>query len=143
LGGLILLVAGLFVVSSASAGLQFFLMGWTGQHVMRRLRVELFRHLHRLSLGYYSTHEVGGVMSRITNDMETLQQALGFALVSVIGGSLLIVWIAVQMLRLSLPYALLSMLVLPLMLAVTLWLSNQARKAFRTTRAEIGGVHAD
>src|SRR5262245_11932509 len=107
LGGLILIVVGLFVVSSVAAGLQFYLMGWTGQHVMRRLRVELFRHLHRLSLGYYSTHEVGGVMSRITNDMETLQQALGFALVSVVSGSLLIVWIALEMLALSVPYALL------------------------------------
>jgi ATP-binding cassette subfamily B protein len=143
LGGLILLVVGLFVVSSAAAGLQFFLMGWTGQHVMRQLRTELFRHLHRLSLGYYSTHEVGGVMSRITNDMETLQQALGFALVSVVGGSLLIVWIAVRMLTLSVPYALLSMIVLPLMLGVTLWLSSQARKAFRATRVEIGRVNAD
>src|SRR5262245_46002839 len=107
LGGLILLIVGLFVVSSAAAGLQFFLMGWTGQHVMRGLRTELFHHLHRLSLGYYSTHEVGGVMSRITNDMETLQQALGFALVSVVSGSLLIVWIALEMLALSVPYALL------------------------------------
>jgi ATP-binding cassette, subfamily B, multidrug efflux pump len=143
LGGLVLLVVGLFVVSSATAGLQFYLMGWTGQRLMRRLRSELFRHLHRLSLGYYSTHEVGGVMSRITNDMETLQQALGFALVSVIGGSLLIVWIAAQMLVLSVPYALLSMLVLPLMLGVTLWLSDRARRAFRATRVEIGRVNAD
>jgi ATP-binding cassette subfamily B protein len=143
LGGLILLVVLLFVVSSAASGLQFFLMGWVGQHVMRQLRTELFRHLHRLSLGYYATHEVGGVMSRITNDMETLGQALGFALVAVVGGSLLIVWIAIQMLALSVPYALLSMVVLPLMLGVTLWLSGQARKAFRTTRVEIGRVNAD
>src|ERR671938_1575433 len=47
------------------------------------------------------------------------------------------------MLRLSVPYALLSMLVLPLMLGATLWLSSQARKAFRTTRVEIGRVNAD
>jgi ATP-binding cassette subfamily B protein len=143
LGGLILLVAALFVVSSAAAGLQFYLMGWIGQHVMRQLRNELFRHLHRLSLGYYAAHEAGGVMSRITNDMETLQQALGFALVAVVGGALLIVWIGVQMLALSVPYALLSMVVLPLMLGVTLWLSGQARAAFRATRVEIGRVNAD
>src|SRR5262249_24590916 len=143
LGGLILLVVGLFVVSSLAAGLQFFAMGWTGQHVMRRLRTDLFRHLHRLSLGYYSTHEVGGVMSRITNDMETLQQTLRLPLVSGRRGALLVIWIAVQMLRLSVPYALLSMIVLPLMLGVTLWLSSQARKAFRATRVEIGRVNAD
>src|SRR4051794_34533212 len=98
LGGLILLIVGLFVASSATAGLQFYLMGWTGQHVLRQLRVELFRHLHRLSLGYYARNEVGGLMSRLTNDMETLAQAVGFALVSVVSGGLLIVWIAVEML---------------------------------------------
>jgi len=85
LGGLILIVVGLYVLSSACSGLQFYLMSWAGQHVLRRLRVELFRHLQRLSLGYYSRNEAGGVMSRITNDMDTLQQTLGFALVSVVG----------------------------------------------------------
>ena len=60
-------------------GLQFFLMSWAGQHVLRNIRSELFRHLHRLSLGYYAQHEAGAVMSRITNDTDTLQQALSFA----------------------------------------------------------------
>jgi ATP-binding cassette subfamily B protein len=118
-------------------------MSWTGQRVLRRLRTQLFSHLHRLSLSYYARHEAGGVMSRITNDIDTLQQALSFALVSVAGGALLVVWIAIKMLSLSVPYALLSMIVLPLMLAVTLWLSSQARKAYRTTRVEIGRVNAD
>src|SRR5581483_51833 len=129
--GLILLVAGLYLASSAMSGLQFYLMSWAGQHVLRRLRVELFQHLQRLSIGYYTRNEAGGVMSRITNDMDTLQQVLGFALVSVAGGAVLIVWIAVQMLLLSPPYALLSMAVLPLMALTTSWLSGQARKAFR------------
>ncbi|HZR00114.1 MAG TPA: ABC transporter ATP-binding protein [Chloroflexota bacterium] len=141
--GLILLVAGLYLASSAMSGLQFYLMSWAGQHVLRRLRVELFQHLQRLSIGYYTRNEAGGVMSRITNDMDTLQQVLGFALVSVAGGAVLIVWIAVQMLLLSPPYALLSMAVLPLMALTTSWLSGQARKAFRTTRVEIGRVNAD
>ncbi|HEY3082177.1 MAG TPA: ABC transporter ATP-binding protein [Chloroflexota bacterium] len=143
LGQLILLVVGLYVVGSAAGGLQFFLMSWTGQHVLRRLRAELFRHLHGLSLSYYDAHEAGAVMSRLTNDLDTLQQALSFALVSVVGGALLVLWIALQMLALSVPYALLSMAVLPVMLGVTLWLSGQARKAFRTTRVEIGRVNAD
>jgi len=143
LGGMILLVAGLYVAGSVAGGLQFFLMTWAGQRVLNSLRVALFRHLHRLSLGFYSRNEVGSVMSRITNDMDTLQQAIGFALVSVTGGALLIVWLLVKMLTLSVPYALLSMVVLPAMVGVTLWLSSHARKAFRVTRVEIGKVNAD
>jgi ATP-binding cassette subfamily B multidrug efflux pump len=133
----------LFLAGSLAGGLQFFLMTWAGQRVLRRLREEVFRHLHRLSLGYYNRNEAGGVMSRITNDMDTMQQAINYALVNVTGGSLLIVWILFKMLSLSVPYALLSMTVLPLMLGITLWLSSQARKAFRHTRVEIGRVNAD
>jgi len=143
LGGLILVAVGLMVASGLASGLQFYLMTWAGQHVLRELRVRLFHHLHRLSLGYYAEHEAGAIMSRITNDMDTLQQALNFALVSVASGSLLIAWILYKMLSLSAPYALLSMIVLPAMLGVTLWLSSQARKAYRVTRVEIGRVNAD
>ena len=73
--------------------LQFFLMTWVGNHVLRNLREEVFRHIHRLSLGYYAKNEAGDIMSRITNDMDTLQQAMNFALLQVLSGVLLIVWI--------------------------------------------------
>ena len=143
LGGLMLVVVGLYVAGAITGGLQFFLMTWAGQRVLRTLRTEVFQQLHRLSLGYYAENEAGNVMSRVTNDTDTLQQALNFALVSVTSGALLIVWTLGKMLSLSVPYALLSMVVVPVMLAMTLWLSNQARKAFRHTRVEIGKVNAD
>lgn len=143
LGRLVLLLILLYLIGSVMNGLQFYLMTWTGQHVLRDLRVRVFQHLHRLSLSYYAENEAGAVMSRITNDMDTLQQAISFVLVSVASGALLIVWIGVAMLRLSLPYALISMSVIPLMVVVTWWFSGQARKAFRRTRVAIGNVNAD
>jgi ATP-binding cassette subfamily B protein len=82
-------------------------------------------------------------MSRITNDVSTIQQAIGFALVQVLSGSLLILWIAYNMLRSNLPYGLLSLAVLPLMVVATLWFSGQARKAFRATRQKVGDVNAE
>ena len=59
-------------------------MTWSGQHVLKDLRVDVFEHLHELSLSYYAEHEAGDVMSRITNDMDTIQQAISFALVQVL-----------------------------------------------------------
>ena len=64
-------------------------MAWTGQHVLRVLRVEVFEQLHRLSLSYYSEHEAGDLMSRITNDTTAIEQAFSFALVNVFSGILL------------------------------------------------------
>ncbi|MDD5369250.1 MAG: ABC transporter ATP-binding protein [Anaerolineaceae bacterium] len=143
LGNLILLIVGLSVAGAIMSGLMFFIMTWSAQHVLRKLRMEVFRHLHQLSLGYYAEHEAGSVMSRITNDMETINQAVSFALVSVASGSLLLVWVAVKMLSLSLAYGLVSMAVVPLMIVATFWISGQARKAFRRTRIEIGKVNAN
>lgn len=82
-------------------------------------------------------------MSRLTNDMDTLQQVIGFGLVSVLQGGLLIGWIIVRMFRLNAPFALISLATLPLMFIATRWFSGQARKAFRKAREEIGVVNAD
>lgn len=143
LGGLIGLVVLIFIAGAIMGGLQFFLMTWAGQHVLLRMRTEVFAHLHKLSLTYYSEHEAGNVMSRITNDMDTLQQAIGFALVSVTSGALLVVWVAYNMLHKNVAYGLISMAVVPIMAVVTNWVSDRARRAYRKTRSAIGDVNAD
>ncbi len=143
LGSLALLILGLYVAGSIMAGLMFYCMAWTGQHVLRDLRERVFRHLHKLSLSFYAQNDAGSVMSRITNDMDTIQQAVSFVLVNVLSGSLLILWIAYQMLTMNPVYALISLSVVPIMAVVTLYFSGQARKAFRRTRVEIGKVNAN
>ncbi len=143
LGGLVLIMVGLFVGSSALTGAMFYLMTYAGQNVLRRMRLDVFQHIHRLSLGYYTKHEAGDVMSRITNDADSIQQAVSFPLVSVVSGSLLIVWITFKMLSESFGYALISLAVVPFMFFATSWFSNQARKAFRQVRASVGDVNAN
>ena len=105
-------------------------MSWSGQHVLRALREDVFKQMHRLSLAFYNEHEAGDLMSRITNDAETIQQALSFALVSVLSGVLLLVWITYNMLSLSPALGLLSLMVVPLMAVATVWFSTQARQSF-------------
>ncbi|HRN49755.1 MAG TPA: ABC transporter ATP-binding protein [Anaerolineales bacterium] len=143
LGQLITVLIVLFVLGSLLTGLTFFTMSWAGQHVLRDLRAELFSHMHTLPIGFYAESEVGDLMSRITNDSDTIQQALSFALVNVVSGALLLVWIAYNMLTKNVPFALLSMAIAPFMAIVTLWFSEQARKAFRKTRLEMGSVNAN
>ncbi|MFQ5407785.1 MAG: ABC transporter ATP-binding protein [Anaerolineales bacterium] len=143
LGGLILRIVGLYVGGALLTGLSFYTLNVAGQYVLRKLRVDVFAHLHRLSLGYYTEHEAGDLMSRITNDTEAIGQALNFALINVTRGALLIVWIIYNMITLNLPYALISLTIVPAMVIVTVWFSNQARKAFRVSRVEMGGVNAN
>ncbi|MFZ5912015.1 MAG: ABC transporter ATP-binding protein [Chloroflexota bacterium] len=140
---LIVITIVLYISSALLNGLTFFAMSWSGQHVLRELRVEVFHHLHRLSLGFYSENEAGDLMSRITNDTSAIEQAVSFALVQVFSGILLLVWIAYNMLTTSAAFALLSLAIAPLMFAATLHFSTQARKAFRRARKEIGSVNAE
>jgi ATP-binding cassette subfamily B multidrug efflux pump len=136
-------LVGLFVVGAITGGLMFFIMGWTGQNVLRQIQVQLFDHLHSLSLRFYSQNETGQLMSRITNDTSTIQQAIGFALVQVLSSSVVIVWLAYRMLSANWLYGLISLAVVPLMVIATVWFSEQARRAFRVTRQKIGDVNAE
>ncbi|MEW6579184.1 MAG: ABC transporter ATP-binding protein [Chloroflexota bacterium] len=140
---IIALLVILFIASALATGSQFYLTRWVGMHVLRDLRVQIFEHIHRLSLGYYARHEAGEIMSRLTNDTDTLQQAISFALVQTVRGVLLIIWLIYAMFNRSVSFALISMVTVPFMLLATLWFSDQARKAFRRARREIGEVNAD
>jgi ATP-binding cassette, subfamily B, multidrug efflux pump len=143
LGRLILLIVAAFVGSAVTSGLQFYLMIITGQRVLLDLRRDIFAHIHRLTISYFNRHEAGDIMSRLTSDTETIQQVLGFGLTSVIQSILLITFIIVAMFSSSVPYAVVSLVTLPLMFIATRWFSTQARKAFRLARREIGSVNAN
>ncbi|MEZ4640400.1 MAG: ABC transporter ATP-binding protein [Caldilineaceae bacterium] len=146
LGGLlrlVLIVTGLYIAGAITGGMMFFGMTWTGQHVLRTIRVRLFAHMQKLSMGFYSRQETGDLMSRITNDTDAIQQVLTFALVQVVSGALLIVWIAYNMIALNWAYGLLSLSIVPVMAYATVWFSGQARRAFRQTRQSIGDVNAE
>ena len=143
LGYMVLVLLGLYVAGAVLQGVSFFSMAYAGQSVLKDMRKDLFEHMKRLSIGYYSKNESGDIMSRVTNDTDTIQQAFGFALLSVFSGIILITWVAYEMISTNPIYALLSLTVAPIMLITTFYLSSQARKAFRVSRREMGSVNAD
>ncbi|MGA2821233.1 MAG: ABC transporter ATP-binding protein [Anaerolineales bacterium] len=138
----VLILVSIYIASALLTSLTFFSLNWSGQHVLRALREKVFVHLHDLPMSYYAENEAGDLMSRITNDAVAIEQAMNFALVNVLSGILLLVWIAYNMLTLNMPYALLAMAVTPIMLVATLYFSAQARKAFRSSRTSMGNVNA-
>ncbi|WP_298819422.1 ABC transporter ATP-binding protein [Chloroflexus sp.] len=139
LTGLLLVV---FIGGAFLQGLAFFSMNWVGQHALRQIREDVFSHIHRLSLGYFARNEAGNVMSRITSDTDTIQQALSFALLSVVNGILQIGLTINAMLQSNWIYALISLSVVPFMALATVYFSTQARRAFRASRQQMGNVNA-
>jgi ABC-type multidrug transport system fused ATPase/permease subunit len=126
----------------ATAGQQY-LLSWVGQRVLANLRSDLFRHLQRLSLSYHDTHIVGVTVSRVINDVATINELLSQGLVTLVGDLLVLTGIIIIMLSMSPRLALLTFLVLPLMVLVTIWFSRRARTAYRETRTRVAKVVGD
>ncbi len=140
---LMLITTAIYIASAASRSLSFYMMSAVGNRVVRQIRISLFRRIHSLTLGYFNRHEAGDVMSRLTNDLDTLQQSINFMMISVLLAVVTVVWILVQMLITNYVYGLISMALIPVMYLVTNWLSGLARREFRKARREIGNINAD
>jgi len=127
---------GLYVFGAA----QQYLLSWVGQRVLANLRSELFRHLQRLSLGYHDTHIVGVTVSRVMNDVATINELLSQGVITLFGDLLILGGIVIIMMSMSPRLALLTFIVLPLMVLLTIWFSRRARVAFRETRTRVARV---
>jgi len=140
--GLVGIMLVLLLVNAASTGLGFHAMRWSAQNVIRQMQRDLFDKIQRLSLSYYSQHEAGDIMSRVTNDMDTVQQTFSFALLQVLLSVVTVIWIIIRMVQTNLVYALVSLAIVPIMLWTSNYFSQQARRAFREARQKIGSVNA-
>jgi ATP-binding cassette, subfamily B, multidrug efflux pump len=138
-----LLTAGAFIGLYIFGAAQQYMLSWVGQRVLANMRSALFRQLQLLSLSYHDTHIVGVTVSRVMNDVATINELLSQGLVTLTGDVFVLVGIIVIMLTMSPKLALLTFIVLPLMLLVTYWFSTQARVAFRETRTRVAKVVGD
>jgi len=122
---------------------QGWLMGWVAQRTLASLRLDIFEALQKQSLKFFDKHEAGDLMSRLVNDVETINNVLNMGLTQALGGIFGLAGIVIAMVALNLPLAVASFLVLPLMLFTTNYFSGWARRKFRETRQTIGDVSAN
>ncbi len=116
---------------------------WMGHRILLTLRKQMFSHLQKLSLSFYDRNEVGRVMSRVQNDVTSLQELLtsGFftVLADFLGLSVILFW----MFRLDWRLAAMTMGVLPLLILVLWWWQERAKKAFIEVRQAISIVNTN
>ncbi len=115
-------------------------MSWMGQNMVNELRKQLFSHLQELSFSFYDRSEAGEIISRVTNDTDTLSQIFVQGVVSLISDILTLISIVIIMLFLSVPLTLAAFLVMPLLLLLMLVFQSRLRKAYRLTRKKIAAV---
>jgi ATP-binding cassette subfamily B protein len=145
LGNLGLVVA-LFLLAALAAlalsAANTYLTGWTGERVLADLRNKLFRHLERLSLGFYERNRAGVIISRITNDVEALDQLVTDGVTSLIQNTLLLLGTAIVLFFLDWRLALATLTVVPLMAVATAWFRSRSNRAYRNVRERLGLVTA-
>jgi ATP-binding cassette subfamily B protein/subfamily B ATP-binding cassette protein MsbA len=118
-------------------------IGAIGQRVLASLRARLFDQFQHLPLGYFDRRPVGDLISRVTNDVDTLNQFLSQGVTQLLGAFFSLIGIVIAMLVLDLGLALVSFLVIPLMLLTTSFFARRARAAFRTARETTGDITAE
>jgi ATP-binding cassette subfamily B protein/subfamily B ATP-binding cassette protein MsbA len=118
------------------------IMARVGQAVIYDLRTTLFRHLQRLSLGFFSRYSVGRVITRVINDVETLRDFLTWAVLAITRNVFTLALIVVVMLDMNLRLALLTFSVLPFMALATIVFRRYSRSAYRKVRAAVSWVNS-
>jgi ABC-type multidrug transport system fused ATPase/permease subunit len=140
------LVVGVFLAAAVGAlvlsGANTYLTGWVGERVLADLRNRLFAHLERLSLGFYERNRAGVIISRITNDVEALDQLVTDGVTSLVQNTLLLVGTAVVLFFLDWRLALATLAVLPVMSLATAWFRSRSNRAYRSVRERLGLVTA-
>lgn len=141
LGELIGLVLGMYLVASVFNWLQGFVLNKIVVDVVVDLRTKVERKVHRLPLQFYDSRQRGDILSRTTNDVDNVQQALQQAISQLVYSLMMILGITVMMFTVSWQLALLALLVLPLTAVVVGVVGTRAQKHYATQWAETGRVN--
>jgi len=121
---------------------QTYFTGWTGERMLADLRNHLFRHLQRLSLGFFERNRAGVIISRLTNDVEALDQLVTDGVTSLVQNTLTLLGTAVVLFFLDWRLALATLTVMPLMTAATAMFRKRSGRAYRRVRETLGTVTA-
>jgi ATP-binding cassette, subfamily B, multidrug efflux pump len=121
---------------------QIYAMQLTGQRVMFDMRMQIYRHLQRLDLKFYDRNPVGRLMTRLTTDVDALNDLFTSGVVSIFGDVFTLAGIMIVLLFLDWRLALVAFSVLPLIVIVTQWFRRNVRGSYRTVRIWIARINA-
>ena len=145
LAGLRIIIAvfiGVLVLGFFTRLAEMYTMEWIGQHIMFDLRQKIFGHLQHLSLTFFNRNPVGRLMTRVTNDVEALNELFTSGMVAIFGDILTLIGILSIMFYMNWKLTLATMLVLPLLFIITIIFKIKVREAFRAIRTRIARINS-
>ncbi|HEY3296186.1 MAG TPA: ABC transporter ATP-binding protein [bacterium] len=143
--GLVLITFAFIGIAIAGAFLRWgevYLTSAAGQHIVYRMRLQLYEKLQRISIPYYDKHPVGQLMSRITSDVQALYDLFSSGLVAIVGDVITLLGIMVVMFIVSWKLALITCSVIPVLLLITFTFRKHVRDLYRATRLKIANLNS-
>jgi ABC-type multidrug transport system fused ATPase/permease subunit len=130
------------VIYAAATYLQTYMVGWVGTRVLQDLRQRVFTHLQSMSIGFFTRRSPGVLISRMTNDIEALNQLVTSGVVTIFSSSLTLLGVVVILLVLDVQLALVVFLTFPLLLIASVIFRIVSHGAYRATRERIAAITA-
>ena len=121
---------------------QVTVLEWTGQNIMHRLRQHIYIHMLGLDLPFFNKNPSGKLVTRLTNDVQNMHEMFTSVIVTLFNDAIRIIGILALLFWLNWHLALLMTLLLPLIIAATLWFSKLARYAFREIRTNLARINS-
>jgi ATP-binding cassette subfamily B protein len=137
---IVLAFVGVAILYAAATYLQTYMVGWVGTRVLQDLRQRVFAHLQSMSIGFFTRRSPGVLISRMTNDIEALNQLVTDGVVTMFSSTLTLVGVVVILLFLDVQLALVTFLTFPLLLIASLVFRIVSQGAYRATRERIAAI---
>ncbi len=139
---IVILFVAAAVINWVATYAQTFLINWVGQRALQDLRVELFEHLQRLSIGFYSRNRAGVLISRLTNDVQALDQLVTEGISTLFSATLTLLGTAIILVLLDAELAMITFLTFPVLLVGSVAFRLASAGAYALTRVKIAQVTA-
>jgi ABC-type multidrug transport system fused ATPase/permease subunit len=143
--GLTLLAFAFVAIGLVTFGVEYanrYLISWLGARLEFDMRIDVFRHLQKLSPGYYAKKEVGSIVSRVTNDIDKIMELISSGVIEIIADVVTLVGIVFIMLWMSLRLSLITFSVIPMIFVFMYLWGKRVRRVYRETRKTIASVSA-
>ena len=140
-GQILLLTLGLYLISALCTFIQGIIMTGVSQKTTYRLRKEISEKINRMPMNYFDTKPVGEVLSRVTNDVDTLGQSLNQSATQMITSVTTLIGVLIMMLSISPLMTLIAILILPVSVILISFVMKHSQKYFRGQQAYLGNVN--
>ncbi len=141
IGKILLLLLGLYILSAVLSFLQGWVMTGVSQRITYRMRKEISEKISRMPLGYFESRPHGEVLSRVTNDVDTLGQSLNQSITQLITSITTMVGVLVMMLSISVWMTLVALLILPVSAFLVMQIVKRSQRYFRRQQNALGTIN--